>query len=131
MALRRSSVHVDRRLRLAVPMLPLLVLVVILLLVEDPKKPWSGIAYVAGLLTVVCIGWAVGRWLMLVIPLAVFTVALVVSESEPDPAGTCDPGCGSGADGLVVLALVVGSLLAIGVVLRRVMAWFRSRHSLS
>lgn len=84
-------------------MLPLLVLILILLLIDDPKKPWSGIAYVAGLLTVVGIGWAVGRWVMLAVPVVVFAVALVVSESESDPAGTCDPACWSTADGLVVL----------------------------
>jgi hypothetical protein len=122
-------VHVERRLRIAVPMLPLLVLILILLFIEDPKKPWSGIAYVAGLLAVVGVGWAIGRWVVLVVPAVVFAVALVVSERESAPAGTCDPACWSTADGLGVLAFAFGSLLAIGLVLRHVMAWLMARDA--
>ena len=110
-------------------MVPLLVLVLILLLIEgDPKKPWSGVAFVAALLTVVGIGWAVGRWVLLVVPAVVFAGALIVSERQPVPAGAgaCDPTCAPTAAGLAGYAVVLGSLLAIGVVLRRVMAWISS-----
>jgi hypothetical protein len=114
----------DRPLvRIAVPALPFAVLLLILLLVDDPKKPWSGVAYVAACLMIVGLGWAVGRWIIVAIPAAMFAVAVFFSEREPDPGeGVCDPACWSGGDGLLLLAFVLGALLAIGVVLRRLVA---------
>lgn len=54
------------------------------LLVDDPKKPWSGIAYVSALLTVVATGWAIGHWLIVIVPWSVFAVALVLwSDDAP------------------------------------------------
>ena len=121
----------DRRLRLVVPAVPLVVFVLVLLLVDDPKKPWSGIAYVSALLTVVAVGWAVGRWFIVLVPWLVFAVALVLGGDDAPAPGTCDPACWSGGAGEVagLLGFVLASLLTIGVALRWVTNRIRKTRS--
>jgi hypothetical protein len=123
----------DRRLRLLVPAVPLVVFVLVLLLVDDPKKPWSGIAYVSAVLTVVAIGWAIGRWVIALIPLLAFGVGVLFSRDDPaadrlQASGACDPACpGPGGVGETIglLGLFLGSLMTIGVALR----WVTDRIS--
>ena len=113
----------DRRLRFVVPAVSLVVFVLGMLLIDDPKKPWSGIAYVSALLTIVGTGWAIGHWLLVIVPWSVFAVALVLWSDDTPTSGDCDPACWSGGAGEFagLLGFVLGSLLAIGVALRWVM----------
>lgn len=110
----------DRRLRFVVPAVSVIVFVLVMLLVDDPKKPWSGIAYVSALLTVVGTGWAIGHWLIVIVPWSVFAVSLVLWSDDAPTSGDCDPGCWAGGAGEFagLLGFVLGSLFAIGVALR-------------
>lgn len=122
--LRDDVLQMDCRLRAAVPVVPLSVLLLVLLLVEDPKKPWSGIAYMSAVLTVVGIGWTVGRWHVVLVAWAASVAALVISENEPAPAGTCDPACWSTADAYAsIYRLALAASIAMTMSLMSIIRW--------
>lgn len=113
---------------MVVPAVPFCVLLLVLLLIDDPKKPWSGIAYAAAILTVVGIGWAVRHWLIMLIPWLAFVITLVLAQDdEPEP--NCSEFCISEADGYALLFFVLGLLLSAGAIAARLVVHLNKKRA--
>jgi hypothetical protein len=92
--------------------------------------PWSGVVITFGAGMLVAVGLIGGVWGVLV-AVAVTAVAMVgadlvddgsieMAPSEPSYRGACDPSCGLGLGGALLLTLpLVGGLAGVGAALRR------------